>query len=74
MFCAFLHFGHISAISSLAQAASFPWKNTVDQPRFPAYIPSNRWYIPRIFQIWSTPTGYEELAGEFEPIGNSEIF
>ena len=68
MFCAFLHFGQISAISSLAQAASFPWKNTV------ANIPSNRWYIPRIFQIWSTPTGYEELAGEFEPIGNSEIF
>ena len=49
-------------------------KYTVDEPRFPANIPSNRWYIPRIFQIWSTPTGYEELAGEFEPIGNREIF
>ena len=28
-------------------------------------IPSNRWYIPRIFQIWSTTVDYEELARGF---------
>ena len=26
---------------------------TIDQPRFPSNIPSNRWYIVRIFQVWS---------------------
>ena len=39
--------------------------NQVDQPRFQPNIPSNRWYIARIFQIWSAPVGYEELAGGF---------
>ena len=28
----------------------------------------------RIFQICSMPAGYEELAGGFEPIKNSNIF
>ena len=28
-------------------------------------IQSNRWYIPRIFQIWSTTVDYEELARGF---------
>ena len=38
-------------------------------------IPSNRWYIVRIFQIWQAPVGYEELAGRLEPaIRNSSIF
>ena len=36
------------------------------QPRFQVNKPSNRWYIARIFQIWSTPVGYEELAGGFK--------
>ena len=38
---------------------------TIDQPRFKWNIPSNRWYITRIFQIWSAPVGYEELAENF---------
>ena len=37
---------------SITQAASFPGN-----------VSSNRWYIARIFQIWLTPIGYEELAG-----------
>ena len=28
----------------------------------------------RIFQIWTTPAGYEELAKLFEQITNGEIF
>ena len=35
-----------------AQATSFPIKRTIYQPRFQAYISSNRWCIARIFQIW----------------------
>ena len=37
-------------------------------------MPSNRWYIALIFQIWYAPIGYEELAGGLEPISNDEIF
>ena len=51
---------------SIAHAASFPGKYTIDQPRLQVNKPSNRWYIARIFQIWSTPVGYEELAGGFK--------
>ena len=49
------------------------------QPRFqinitPIKLVSNRWYIARIFQIWSTPVEVvEELAGDFEPIRSGEI-
>jgi len=46
----------------------------IDQPRFQSNIPLNRWYIARIFQIWSTAVGYKELAARFEPIRNGEIF
>ena len=46
----------------------------IDQPRFQSNTPSNRWYIARIFQIWSAAVGYKELAALFEPIRNSEIF
>jgi len=31
-------------------------------------------YITNFFQIWSTLTGYKELARGFEPILNREIF
>ena len=41
---------------------------------FPSQYTSNRWYIARIFQIWSVPGGYEELAGGFKPIRKGEIF
>ena len=41
---------------------------------FPRNVPSNWWYITRIFQIWSTPVGYEELAGGFEPIRKAKYF
>ena len=44
------------------------------QSRFKSNIPSNRWYIARIFQIWSGLFGYEELAEELEPIRDGEIF
>ena len=50
------------------------------QPRFQVNILDiynniyNRWYIANIFQIWSTPVDYEELAVGFEPIRNGEIF
>ena len=44
------------------------------QSRFKSNIPSNRWYIARIFQIWSGLVGYEELAEELEPIRDGEIF
>ena len=37
---------------TIAQAASFLGKYTIDQPRFEANIPSNRKYIILIFQIW----------------------
>ena len=37
-------------------------------------IQSNRWYIPRIFQIWSTPAGYEELGGGFKPIRTKLLY
>ena len=47
---------------------------TVNQPRFQVNIPSNRWYIDRISQIWSTPVGYEEFARGFKPIRKGEIF
>ena len=30
--------------------------------------------IANVLQIWSTPYGYEELVGEFEPIRNRKIF
>ena len=30
--------------------------------------------IVNLFQIWSTPAGYEELAVGFEPIKSREIF
>ena len=44
------------------------------QPRFQINIQPNRWYISRIFQIWSTPVEVvEELAGDFEPIRSGEI-
>ena len=46
----------------------------IDQPRFQSNTPSNRWYIARIFQIWSAAVGYKELAALSEPIRNSEIF
>ena len=36
-------------------------------------IPSNRGYIARIFQIWSKPEDYRELAGGFEPTRSGEI-
>ena len=49
---------------SITQAGSFPGKYTMDQPRFQVNALSNRWYIARIFQIWSTPIAYEELAGD----------
>ena len=48
---------------SITQAASFPGKYTIDQPRFQENVSLNPWYIARIFQIWPTPIGYEELAG-----------
>ena len=44
------------------------------QPYFQSNIPSNQWYIARIFQIWLAPIRYEELAGGFKPIRNSKIF
>ena len=51
------------------------------QSRFQASVPSMNLVskqmhhqIARSFLIWSTPTGYEELAGRFEPIRNGEIF
>ena len=45
-----------------------------DQTRFQVKIPSNQWYIARIFQIWSTPVEVvEELVGDFEPIRSGEI-
>ena len=60
---------------SLAQStASFLADKIIDQPLFQSNIPLNRWYIVRIFQIWSTPVGYKELAERFEPIRNGEIF
>ena len=46
----------------------------IDQPRLQSNTPSNRWYIARIFQIWSAAVGYKELAALFEPIRDSEIF
>ena len=49
---------------SITQAASFPGKYTMDQSRFQANVSSNLWYMARIFQIWSTPIAYEELAGD----------
>ena len=65
----------IFALSGLTQAAPvnelqphFQIKYTIDQHRFQvqvnlSFLASNRWYIARIVQIWSTPVGYEELAG-----------
>ena len=44
--------------SIISHAASFPIKDTIDQPRFQSNIPLNRWYISSIFQIWSAPVGY----------------
>ena len=34
------------------------------------HVPLHRWYFARIFQIWSAPVGYEELAA----VGLSERF
>ena len=31
---------------TIAQAASFPSKFTIDQPRFQSNLPSNRWHLP----------------------------
>ena len=42
----------LNAMITIAQAASFPGKYTIDQPRFQANITSNRWHTARIFQIW----------------------
>ena len=56
------------------QAISFLGKCTIDEPRFQANTPSKRWYIARFFLSWSTPTGYEKLAGRSEPIRNGENF
>ena len=58
----------------IEQAISFPGKCTIDEPRFQANTPSKQWYTARFFLIWSTPTGYEKLAGRFEPIRNGENF
>ena len=55
------------------------------QPGFQINIPSTKLvsksiyqfdgiFQIRIFQIWSTPVDYEELAMGFEPIRNGEIF
>ena len=48
------HYGMFSYFLewSIAQAASFSGKYTIDQPRFQSNIPSNRCYIARISQIW----------------------
>ena len=35
---------------TILQAAPFPGKFTIDQPCFQSNIPSNRWYVARIFQ------------------------
>ena len=56
------------------QQPRFQADKIIDQPRFQSDIPLNRWYIVRIFQIWSTPVGYKELGERFEPIRNGEIF
>ena len=56
------------------QQPRFQADKIIDQPRFQSNIPLNRWYIVRIFQIWSTPIGYKEIAERFEPIRNGEIF
>ena len=62
----------IFALSGSTQAAPvnelqphFQVKYTIDQSRSQVQvnIPSNRWYIARMVQIWSTLVGYEELAG-----------
>ena len=37
---------------TIAQAASFLGKYTIDQPPFQGNIPLNRKYIIHIFQIW----------------------
>ena len=40
------------------------------QPRFQSDIN----LVGLVFQIWSVPVGYEDLAGALEPITNGEIF
>ena len=53
-------------------ATSFPNQYNTDQTHFQVNIPSNRWYIARIF--WPTPVEVVgELAGDFEPIRSGEI-
>ena len=48
----------------------------LDAALLPQYtiLPSYRWYIARIFQIWSTLVSYEELAGGLKPTRNGQIF
>ena len=57
----------------LTQVLSF-LKYTIDQPCFQSNRASNRWFVARIFWIWSVPVSYEELAMGLEPIRNGEIF
>ena len=59
---------------SIAMQPVFQINIPLYQLRFQVNIPSNRWYIANIFQIWLTPVDYEELAVGFEPIRNGEIF
>ena len=40
------------------------------QSRFQSYLN----LVGLLFQIWSVPVGYEDLAGALEPITNGEIF
>ena len=69
-----------------SSTTSFPGKYTLEQPRFQTNVQSNSLiskkiyrriggiYITRILQIWSTPVGYEELAGGFESVRDGVIF
>ena len=80
MICVFLYFFHsfqeynYFILSSNSRERQFFSSLLPKQPRFQPNIPSNRWYIARIFQIWYAPVANKELAGRLEPIRNGEIF
>ena len=80
MFCVFFYFFHSFQkykhfiLSSNSRKRQFFISILPKQPRFQPNLPSNRWYIARIFQIWYAPVANKELAGRLEPIRNGEIF
>ena len=55
----YIHKFCLAISSSVSHERHFFGALLLKKPRFQANMPSNRWYIARIFQLWLTPSGYQ---------------